>query len=58
MRSAIADGGAPDAVRAQPSRGIAGDLVAVFIDLENLALGAGEDLPGRPIRSRTRRSSC
>ena len=23
-----------------------GDLVAVFIDLENLALGAGEDLPG------------
>jgi uncharacterized LabA/DUF88 family protein len=25
----------------------AGDLVAVFIDLENLALGAGEDLPGQ-----------
>jgi len=24
-----------------------GDLVAVFIDLENLALGAGEDLPGQ-----------
>lgn len=25
----------------------AGDLVAVFIDLENLALGAGENLPGQ-----------
>src|ERR1700735_4229886 len=24
-----------------------GDQVAVFIDLENLALGAGEDLPGQ-----------
>jgi len=24
-----------------------GDMVAVFIDLENLALGAGEDLPGQ-----------
>ena len=24
-----------------------GDMVAVFIDLENLALGAREDLPGQ-----------
>ena len=28
------------------TKGSPGDLVAVFIDLENLALGAGEDLPG------------
>jgi NYN domain/OST-HTH/LOTUS domain len=30
----------------RPAEGSPGDLVAVFIDLENLALGAGEDLPG------------
>lgn len=29
-----------------PAEGTPGDQVAVFIDLENLALGAGEDLPG------------
>src|SRR5271170_717856 len=33
---------APDAAQAS-----LGDQVAVFIDLENLALGAGEDLPGQ-----------
>jgi uncharacterized LabA/DUF88 family protein len=31
---------------ARPQEGSPGDQVAVFIDLENLALGAGEDLPG------------
>jgi uncharacterized LabA/DUF88 family protein len=34
----------PPAVAAEASLG---DQVAVFIDLENLALGAGEDLPGQ-----------
>jgi uncharacterized LabA/DUF88 family protein len=29
------------------SESVAADLVAVFIDLENLALGAGENLPGQ-----------
>src|ERR1700735_5080806 len=29
------------------SQGSAADLVAVFIDLENLALGAGESMPGQ-----------
>jgi uncharacterized LabA/DUF88 family protein len=29
-----------------PAEGTPGDQVAVFIDLENLALGAGQDLPG------------
>ncbi len=31
---------------AQAQQAASGDQVAVFIDLENLALGAGEDLPG------------
>ncbi len=32
---------------ASPAEASLGDQVAVFIDLENLALGAGEDLPGQ-----------
>jgi uncharacterized LabA/DUF88 family protein len=36
----------PEAVMAT-AEAYAGDQVAVFIDLENLALGAGEDLPGQ-----------